>query len=187
MKVSEPKYGHNHTSLLELGVSRGNLCVLVYYFPLKQYEIWVMKEYSWTKSLTIQARLVLISLSSLKLVMWSFVEDEIILNISGKFASYNAKNKMFKMLVSYDAKEKEKEKENPLLIATCKNFYDGACFYVESLVSPNAYTKVGALALHVRTIKFEQEEQDFWVLEMPIEELFCFLVYIICLFLIVWV
>lgn len=78
MEVLELKYGHNHTSLLEMEVSRGNLCVLVYYFPPEKYEIWVMKEYSWTKSLTIRAWLFHVSLSSLKLVMWSFVEDEII-------------------------------------------------------------------------------------------------------------
>lgn len=63
--------------------------VRVYNFSADQQEIRVMKECSWTKILTIRAGLAPASV---------LVDDEIVLNVSEKFVSYDAKNKVHKML-----------------------------------------------------------------------------------------
>lgn len=66
------------------------------------------------------------------------VDDEIVLNVSEKFVSYDAKNKVHKMLAPYSAKE------NHHILATLIDIFANAHVYV--VVSPNAYNQVGALA-----------------------------------------
>lgn len=114
--------------------SRGCLCLLVHnYAGSQSYDIWVMKEYglreSWTISIRIPQMVDGECVVGLRPVTWFSENGEILLNINGKLATYNVNKNSVRYLfqTSYD-------------YYSCPHGH----VYVESLVSPNAYSNRGA-------------------------------------------
>ncbi|XP_004295269.1 PREDICTED: F-box/kelch-repeat protein At3g06240-like [Fragaria vesca subsp. vesca] len=128
---------------LQLGASRGCLCLLTEVVHGESHDIWVMMEYgvpeSWTKTVTIPRRVGTFTIPrrldtlrytrTLKPLTWSVENGEILLYANGNLVSYNA-NKNSLVHFASDVK--------------IPNYSLSSVGYEESLVSPNAYSNLGA-------------------------------------------